>query len=100
MILVQQSRNFMRDGINQKISQNFYNWYTRRAAHGVCYYEELFSKIRFLEFAKKYLTNYQSVKDNALTIKLGKTTQSRFQYYNLVNLHQILHYVINISDFD
>ena len=37
---------------------------------------------------------------NALTDKYGRASQSRFLYCNLVNLQQILHYVINISDFD
>ena len=48
---------------------------------------------------KKHLTDYQSVKDNALAGRFGKTAQSRFQYYNLVNLQQMLHHVINMRDF-
>ena len=38
--------------------------------------------------------------DNALAGKFGKTTQSRFQNCNLINLQQMLHYVIDIGDFD
>ena len=65
----------------------------------VTHYEE-FGKIRSLEFVKKYLAGFLSVKDNALAGKFGKTAQSRFQYCILVNLQQKLHYVINITDFD
>lgn len=54
-------------------------WFTGDAAGGVSYYEE-FGKIRSLEFAKKYLTDYQRVKDNILTDNSGKTAQSQFQY--------------------
>lgn len=53
-------------------------WCTRHAAGVVPYHEE-FGKIRFLEFAKKYLTYYQRVKDNILTGNFGKTAQSQFQ---------------------
>ena len=76
------------------------NRFTQRAVC-VIHYEE-FGKIRSLEFVKKHLTDYQSVKHNVLAGKFGKTAQSRFQYCNLVNLKQMLHYVINqsISDFD
>ena len=63
------------------------------------HYEE-FGKVRSLEFVKKHLTDDNSVKDNALAGKFGNTSQSRFQYCNLVNLHQMLHYVMNIYDFD
>ena len=65
----------------------------------VTHYEE-FGNIRSLEFVKMQLTGYQSVKDNALAGKFGKTVQSRYQYCNLVNLQQMLHYVTNISDSD
>ena len=52
------------------------NWFTQRAVC-VIHYEE-FGKIRSLEFMKKHLTGYQSVKDDALAGKFGKTAQSRF----------------------
>ena len=45
----------------------------------ITYFEE-FREINSLEFGKKYLTDYQSVIDNALAGKFRKTTQSRFQY--------------------
>ena len=61
---------------------------------------EEFDNIRSLEFVRKYLTDYQSVKDNALAGKFDKTAQSHCQCCNLVNLQQILDYVINISDSD
>ena len=64
----------------------------------VTHYEE-FGKIRSFEFAKKE-PHSLSVKNNALAGKFGKPAQSRFQYCNLVNLQQILHYVISISNSD
>ena len=46
---------------------------------------EEFGKIWSLEFVKKYLTYYQSVKDIASAGKFDKISRSRFQYCNLVN---------------
>ena len=63
-------------------------------------HNEEFRKIRSLEFVKKCLTDYRYVKDNALAGRFGEIAQYRFQYCNLVNLQQMLHYVINVSDFD
>ena len=40
----------------------------------VTHYEE-FGKIRAFEFVKKYFTDYQCVKDNALAGKVGKTAR-------------------------
>ena len=45
----------------------------------ITYFEE-FREINSLEFGKKYLTDYQSVIDNALAGRFRKTAQSRFQY--------------------
>ena len=64
----------------------------------VTHYKE-FVKIKFLEFVKKYLTDYQSVKDK-LADEFGKTAQFRFENCSLLNLQQMFRYVINISDFD
>ena len=62
----------------------------------VTHYEEL-GRITSLEFVKKYLKDYQSVKDKALAGKFGRTAQYLFQYCNLLNLQQIFHYVSNIG---
>ena len=61
---------------------------------------EEFGKIRSLEFVKKYVNDYESIENNVLAGIFGKTAHSWFQYCNLVNLQQLLHYVINTSYFD
>ena len=57
----------------------------------VTYYEE-FGKIRSFEFVKNCFTDCQSIQNNALAGYFVQTA--------CVNLKQILHNVINISDFE
>ena len=65
----------------------------------VTHYEE-FDKIRSLESVKKCLTDYESIKYNALPGHFGKTAQYWLQYCHLVSLQEMLHDAVNINEFD
>lgn len=61
---------------------------------------EEFDTIKFFESLKKCLTEYESIKDNTLASHFRMTAKYWPQYCNLVSLQQMLHYTININDFD
>ena len=61
-----------------------YSWCTRRAAGAVCCSLRRI-KIRSLKFVKKYLTDYQSIKDTVLAGQFSKNAQPWFQYCNLIS---------------